>query len=266
MGCAGVRWRDPRQGHLLRRSHRRRARALCFLRSGAVDLVFFLTVGGARPHWGWRSSAIPRLQGFSSCSPAAVPRQWSSRRMTTSLVVGRSEPGCGLPRALSFKDVHHPRWGGRRAELGSCLLHGPVTRFFLQHSGEKGVHQPCRGGELQLRGASQLQAPSAAACLALGLGGFGAASDAASCRLAGAWLSVHRTGDGRAMHGFATSMASLAPPAVLGGRTRRRTPRGSLPRSWMVLSSLAWEDGSEDLFARAGAAAVHRCRGCCRRW
>jgi hypothetical protein len=42
MGHAGVHWRDPRQGHPLRRSHHRRARALCFLRSGAVDLVFFL--------------------------------------------------------------------------------------------------------------------------------------------------------------------------------------------------------------------------------
>jgi hypothetical protein len=42
MRRAGVRWRDPRQGHPLRRSYRRRARALHFLRSGAVDLVFFL--------------------------------------------------------------------------------------------------------------------------------------------------------------------------------------------------------------------------------
>jgi hypothetical protein len=42
MGRTGVRWRDPRQGHPLRRSHRRRARALRFLRSGAVDLVFLL--------------------------------------------------------------------------------------------------------------------------------------------------------------------------------------------------------------------------------
>jgi hypothetical protein len=70
------------------------------------------------------------------------------------------------PPALSFKDVHHPRWGGRRAELGSCLPHGLATRFFLQHSGEKGVHQPCGGGELRLRGVGRLRAPSAAACLA----------------------------------------------------------------------------------------------------
>jgi hypothetical protein len=41
-----------------------------------------------------------------------------------------------------------------------------VTCFFLQHSGEKDVHQPCEGGKLRLRGASRLQAPSAATCLA----------------------------------------------------------------------------------------------------
>jgi hypothetical protein len=44
----------------------------------------------------------------------------------------------------------------------------------------------------------------------LGLDGSGAASDAASCRLVGAWLPIHRTGDSRAVRRFATSMASLA--------------------------------------------------------
>jgi hypothetical protein len=38
MGCAGVLWWDPRQGRLLRRSHRRRAHA----RGGTTDTVFFL--------------------------------------------------------------------------------------------------------------------------------------------------------------------------------------------------------------------------------
>jgi hypothetical protein len=38
--------------------------------------------------------------------------------MITSLVVGRSKPGCGLCPALSFKDVHHPGWGGGRTESG----------------------------------------------------------------------------------------------------------------------------------------------------
>jgi hypothetical protein len=71
--------------------------------------LLLTAVRGAQPRGGWRSSAITRLQGFSSCSPAAISCQWSSRGMTTSLVVERSEPGCGLPPALSFKDVHHPR-------------------------------------------------------------------------------------------------------------------------------------------------------------
>jgi hypothetical protein len=35
------------------------------------------TVGGARPRGDRRSSAITRLQGFLSCSPAAFPHQWS---------------------------------------------------------------------------------------------------------------------------------------------------------------------------------------------
>jgi hypothetical protein len=91
--------------------------------------------------------------------------------------------------------------------------------------GRRGVHQPCEGGELWLRGAGQVQALTAAACLALGLGGPAAASDAASCRLVGAWLSVHHKGGGRAMRGSATSTASPAPPAVQGDRPRRRTLR-----------------------------------------
>jgi hypothetical protein len=38
--------------------------------------------------------------------------------------------------------------GGGQAELRSGLPHGLATRFFLQHLGEKSVHQPCGGGEL----------------------------------------------------------------------------------------------------------------------
>jgi hypothetical protein len=94
---------------------------------------------GATP-WGWHPSTIIRLQGFSSCSPAAVPCRWSSRRMTTSLVVGRSKSGCGLPPALSFKDVHHPCWGGGCAELGPAST-WVAARFFPQCSGEKGVRR-----------------------------------------------------------------------------------------------------------------------------
>jgi hypothetical protein len=130
-------------------------------------------------------------------------------------MVERSEPGCGFPPALSFKDVHHPRWGGRRAELGSCLPHGLVTRFFLQHLGEKDVRQPCGGGELRLRGAGRPQAPSTVACLAPWLGWLWRRLQHCLPPLTGAWLSVYRMGDGRAMRRSAASLMSPVPLAAL---------------------------------------------------
>jgi hypothetical protein len=216
MRCAGVFWRP----------HRRRARA----RGDAGGLAFFLLLfRGAQLCGGCSSSAIARLQGFSSCSPAAFPHQWSSRRMTTSLVVGKGEQGCGLPTALSLKDVHHPRWGRGQAELGPCLPHGLVTRFFLQHSGEKGLHQPCEGGEL----------PPAA------WSGCGCSSTAqatiASCAGRPRPRLVPRC---------------WPPRGVVQDVIRRgggvRVPGRPCPHSRS-------DDGSEDLLVRAGVAAIRRC-------
>jgi hypothetical protein len=99
--------------------------------------LLLAVAAGARPRGGWRSSAIAQLQGFSSASRAMVYHQWSSTRMTTSLVVVGSESGCGLPPVLSFKDVHHPCRGGERAKLWFRLPHELVARFFLQHSEER---------------------------------------------------------------------------------------------------------------------------------
>jgi hypothetical protein len=104
------------------------------------------TVGGVQPHGGWHPFTTIRLQGFSSRSLAVVPCLWSSRRMTTSLVVGRSKPGCSLPPALSFKYVHHSCWGGGCAELGPASM-WVAAGFFPQCLGEKGV---CRLWRCQL--------------------------------------------------------------------------------------------------------------------
>jgi hypothetical protein len=59
--------------------------------------------------------------------------------MTTGSMVGRSKPSCGLCPALSFKDLHHPCYGGGRAEPRFYLPHGPAGRLFLQHSGERAL-------------------------------------------------------------------------------------------------------------------------------
>jgi hypothetical protein len=65
MGRADVRWRETRQSHPLRRSHRRRACA----RSGAVDLIFFLLLLEERNPVG--VGALPPLLGFKDFHHAA---------------------------------------------------------------------------------------------------------------------------------------------------------------------------------------------------
>jgi hypothetical protein len=54
-------------------------------------------------------------------------------------MVGRSEPGCGHRPSLSFKDVHHPGWGGGRAEPELYLPPGFVGHLLPQHSGERAL-------------------------------------------------------------------------------------------------------------------------------
>jgi hypothetical protein len=63
---------------------------------------------------------------------------------------------------------------------------------------------------------------------------------AATCCPIEVWLSVHRTGDGRAVRRPTMSTALPAPPAAPGGRPTRRTPRGRCSCSGIVSSSLLW--------------------------
>jgi hypothetical protein len=114
---------------------------------------FRLVVGGTQLCGSWYLSAIVRLQGFSSGIPAASPHRWSPKTVTTSSWVGRSKSGCDLGPTLSFKDPHHPCWGGERGEPGLYLPRGSaghllfqllVVETILQLCG-RGVLQPCRG-------------------------------------------------------------------------------------------------------------------------
>jgi hypothetical protein len=106
---------------------------------GERPRFFRLVVGGTQLRGSWYLSAIVRLQGFSSCSPAVPPHRWSPKTVTTSPMVGRSEPGCDLGPALSFKDLHHPRWGGGRAEPELYLPRGFVGQPLPQHSRERAL-------------------------------------------------------------------------------------------------------------------------------
>jgi hypothetical protein len=56
------------------------------------------------------------------------------------LMVGTSKPGCGLCPALSFKDLHHPCWGGGRVEPGPTFAWAGVP--LLPPASRGGNHPP----------------------------------------------------------------------------------------------------------------------------
>jgi hypothetical protein len=132
------------------------------------------------PRWG--APVLP-----SSCCCWRSATSWGlalfSHRSASRIFI--MQPDCSPPPAVTRDDDRRPRggeeragpWpppspqlqgcsssvlGGGRAELGPCLPHGLVTRFFLQHSGEKGVHQPYGGGELPPAARSGCGCPSTA--------------------------------------------------------------------------------------------------------
>jgi hypothetical protein len=113
---------------------------------------FRLVVGGTQLRGSWYLSAIVQLQGFSSRSPVAPLRRRSPETVTTSSWVGRSKPGCDLGPTLSFKDVHHPRWGGGRAEPELYLPRGFVGQPLLHRSREKALTGPARGADFDNAG------------------------------------------------------------------------------------------------------------------
>jgi hypothetical protein len=192
---------------------------------------------GATP-WGLASFHHHSASRIFIMQPGRNPRPVVIHKDDYRPCGGEKRAGLQPPPALSFKDVHHPRWGGGRVEWELRLPRGLAVCFFLQHSREKGVRQPHGGGELWVHGAGRLWRRQLPRVWLPGLGDSGAASGAASYCWGGAWLPVHRTGDDRVVRGLPTSTASPTPPVALGGRTRRRTPCGWRRASWMVLYSL----------------------------
>jgi hypothetical protein len=196
-------------------------------------------VGGAQLHRSWHLSAIARLQGFSSGSPTASPHQWSPKTVTTSSIVERSKPGCGLCPALSFKDLHHPCWGGGQAEPELYLSHGSVGHLFLQHSGERAPTGLAEGADFDNVGPvgrerRQLQHVGLA-----GSAGSGSASGAPSrCR---------------AECGYLAAVRAAVAPRVQRDRPRRRALLGRRSCSWAVLPVLRHDASARrSVLARPG--------------
>jgi hypothetical protein len=154
--------------------------------------------------------------------------------VTTSSMVGRSEPSCSLCPSLSFKDVHHPCWGGGRAEPELYLSHGFVGHPLLQHSGERVLTGLAEGADSDNAG------------LATSVVSFSALGSLAQLTLAR--LPVPPP-----------AVRAVAAPRAPEGRPRRRALLGRRSCSWAVLpllrynasctevgASSVWEDPSGD--------------------
>jgi hypothetical protein len=169
--------------------------------------------------------------------------------VTTSSVVGRSEPGCDLGPALSFKDLHHPGWGGGRAEPELYLPRGFVGHLLPQHSRERALTSLAGGSDFDNAGLvggerRQLQRVGLA-----GSAGSGSAPGAPSRRKSG--CRAARIG-GPPKTSRATRAAfvlwgcpAFAPVrrlyAEVGAPLVREDPSGDLPMGrWLPSSALRW--------------------------
>jgi hypothetical protein len=81
--------------------------------------------------------------------------------VTTSSMVGRSKPGCGLCSALSFKDLHHPCWGGGQAESELAFAWASVP--LLPPASGGGNHPP----SLRRRRPPAMRGKANCCCLAM---------------------------------------------------------------------------------------------------
>jgi hypothetical protein len=144
-------------------------------------------------------------------------------------MVGRSKPGCSLYPALSFKDLHHPCWGGGRAEPELHLPYGPVGHLFLQHSGERALTSPAEGADFDNTGPIGRKRRQLQHAWLAGSAGSGAAlvpppTAGAEC-------------------GCLPAVRAAVAPCAPGDCPRRRTPLGQRSCSWVVLP-LLWHDAS----------------------
>jgi hypothetical protein len=129
------------------------------------------------PRWGAPVSPSSCCCWRSATSWGLAP---SSHRSASKVFI--MQPGCSPSPMVIHRDDHQPCGGekqaglwplpcpqlqgcsssglGRRARrVGSCLSRGPQTRFFLQHSGEKGILHPAEETSSSYAGEGELLLP-----------------------------------------------------------------------------------------------------------
>ena len=190
---------------------------------GGYPPPFRLLVGGTQLHGSWYLSAIVRLQGFSSAGPAAPLRRRSPRMVTTNFWVGKSKLGCDLGPTLSFKDVHHPRWGGSHAEPALYLPRGSAGRPFPWRLGVEAFAGPADGADFDNVGLNDGERRHLQR-----VGVVGWAPGGPSCRRAAAAPCAREDRPRcRALLGRRSCSGVVLPSHRYGASTRRSVPHSS---------------------------------------
>jgi hypothetical protein len=193
------------------------------------------------PGWGtpavfsphrWTNATPWELVPFSHRSASRIfisqpgrtpPHRWSPKTVTTSPWLGRSKPGCDLGPTLSFKDVHHPRWGGGRAEPELYLPRGFVGHPLLRRSRERVLTGPAGGPDFDNAGLVDdgRRHPQRAELVGLAPGG-------PSCRKAAAAPCAREDRPRcRALLGRRSCSGVVLPLHRYGASTRRSVPHSS---------------------------------------
>jgi hypothetical protein len=133
-------------------------------------------VGGARPRGDRRSSAIARLQGFSSCSLAAFPHQWSVWWGEASQAAASAPPSASRIFVIRAEAKERTEWAVASAWVGDPFL--PPAFGGKRHPPALRRHPPAMRGKANCYSLARVQ------------------------------LSVLHPGGGRATRGPATSRSS----------------------------------------------------------
>jgi hypothetical protein len=202
-------------------------------RIGSTRIVLLLPLlEGAQPRGGWYLSAIARLQGFSSGSPAAFPHQWAIWWREASRAAASAPPS-----ALRIFVIVAGAEGAAEPEL--YLPHGPAGHLLLQHSWERALTGLAEGADFDNAWPSGRKRRQLQHAWFASSAGSGTASGATSHR----WAEC----------GYLPTVRAAVAPRTPGDRPRRRALLWRRSCSWAVLPLLrhnAFTGGS--VLARSG--------------
>jgi hypothetical protein len=156
-------------------------------------------------------------------------------------MVGRSKPGCDLSPALSFKDLHHPGWGGGQAEPELYLPRGFVGHLLPQHSRERALTGLAERSDFDNVGLADGERRQLQRVGLAGSAGSGSAPGAPSRRESG-HRAARTGGPPKTLHASRVAFVFLGRPAFALVR-RLCAEVGARPPGRIRVGIYRWADG-----------------------